>query len=135
MTLYTWNKDKFFFLWLYDDFGYDWCKLINMTFSFGAASRLAYPAYYVREMVDLWPKERGGHCTWNNNYRQCFKWQVENLDVHYYNYMTNYWRWVQRYGFLYFGALWLADNRGMMSNCNESHNGLEIQFPIFSESS
>ena len=45
-----------------------------MTFSFALASVVAYPCYFAREMVDLWPKERGGHCTWNNSYRQCFKW-------------------------------------------------------------
>ncbi len=28
------------------------------------ASFVSYPAYFVREMVDIWPKERGGHCTW-----------------------------------------------------------------------
>jgi hypothetical protein len=38
-------------------------------------------------MVDLWPKERGGFCTWQNNYRNCFKWMVENMDMHYFNYL------------------------------------------------
>ena len=69
LTLFTWNKNKFFFLWVYNDFPYDYCKAINMGFSFAVASTVAYPCYYIREMVDLWPKERGGHCTWNNNYR------------------------------------------------------------------
>jgi hypothetical protein len=44
-------------------------KFGMMSFSFFVAWSMAYPAYYVREMVDVWPKERGGHCTWNNNYR------------------------------------------------------------------
>lgn len=66
MTLFNFNKNKFHFLWTYQDFPYDLIKLENMIFSFGIASAVAYPAYYVREMVDLWPKERGGHCTWNN---------------------------------------------------------------------
>ena len=61
-------------MWLYNDFSYDYIKLLNMGFSFGISSVVAYPAYFAREMVDLWPKERGGHCTWNNSYRQCFKW-------------------------------------------------------------
>ena len=73
-TFYTFNKNKFFFMWLYNDFSYDYIKLLNMGFSFGISSVVAYPAYFAREMVDLWPKERGGHCTWNNSYRQCFKW-------------------------------------------------------------
>jgi len=69
LTLYTWCKNKFFFLWVYNDFNYDYCKAINMGFSFSVASAVGYPCYYIREMVDLWPKERGGHCTWNNSYR------------------------------------------------------------------
>ena len=105
-----------------------------MSLSFGLASALAYPAYYTREMVDLWPKERGGHCTWNNEYRKCFKWMVENMDMLGYNYLTGYWGWVKRYGAVYIGALWIADNLGMMSNCNETFNGLEAEFPIFAES-
>jgi len=90
LTLFTWCKNKFFFLWVYNDFNYDYCKAINMGFSFSVASAVAYPCYYVREMVDLWPKERGGHCTWNNSYRQCFKWCIENMDILGYNYLTNY---------------------------------------------
>lgn len=86
-------------------------------------------------MVDIWPKERGGHCTFNNNYRKCMKWMIENMDTHGYNYLTNFTKWMRRYGFLYFGSLWMADNLGMMSNCNETFNGLEVIYPIFCESS
>lgn len=57
------------------------------------------------------------------------------MDMLYYNYLPGYWTWVKRYGALYLGALWLADNFGMMSNCNEAFNSLEVQFPIFVESS
>jgi len=56
-------------MWTYNDFSYDWCKLIFTSLSLGAASILAYPFYHTREMVDLWPKERGGHCTFYNSYR------------------------------------------------------------------
>jgi hypothetical protein len=129
LTIYTFHKNKYFFLWLYNDFSYDLCKAVNMGVSFAIASMAAYPAYYTREMVDLWPKERGGHCTWNNEYRKCFKWQVENMDMLGYNFLTNYWQWVRRHGALYFVALWIADNVGMMSNCNEIHNGLEVISP------
>lgn len=105
-----------------------------MTTAFAIASVTSYPLYFIREMVDIWPKERGGHCTWNNNYRQCAKWMIENMDMMYYNYLSGYWTWMKRYGFGYFIALWVADNLGMFTNCNESHNGLEVQFPISSES-
>lgn len=134
LTFYSWIKNKFHFLWTYQDFSYDYIKFLNMGLSFFIASCCAYPAYFTREMVDLWPKERGGHCTWDNNYRQCFKWMIENVDHTGYNFYTNYWKWVQRHGFLYIGALWMADNLGMMSNCNEPFNSLEVQIPIFSES-
>ena len=133
-TFYTWNKNKYFFLWTYGDFSYDYCKALNLGTSFMFASLLAYPAYYCREMVDLWPKERGGHCTWNNSYRNCFRWMVENMDRLGFNYFTGYWNWVRRYGALYAGGLWMADSLGMMSNCNEGFNSLEAQFPIFTES-
>jgi len=134
-TLYTWTKNKFFYLFVYHDFPYDYIKLLNMIWSFGAASAIAYPMYYTREMVDLWPKERGGNCTWNNNYRACAKWMIENMDMHSYNYMANYTQWIRRYGAIYFIALWTADNLGMMDNCNEGWASIEVQNPIFSESS
>jgi solute carrier family 25 oxoglutarate transporter 11 len=134
LTLFSFHKNKYFFLWTYMDFSYDYIKVLNMGVSFAIASAVAYPAYYTREMVDLWPKERGGHCTWNNSYRACFKWQVENMDVLGYNFLKGYWGWVRRYGALYLGSLWVADSLGMMSNCNEGFNSLESQFAIFSES-
>lgn len=92
-----------------------------MSFSFLVSVMLAYPAYFTREMVDLWPKERGGHCTWNNNYRNCYKWMIENMDMFYFNYLTGMTRWIRRYGITYFIGLWMADNLGMFSNCNEAH--------------
>lgn len=68
-TIFTWLKNKMFFFWLYNDYNYSYCKAIMLGISFGFASLVSYPAYFAREMVDIWPKERGGHCTWNNNYR------------------------------------------------------------------
>lgn len=132
--LYSWAKNKFYFLWTYNDYGYNYIKAGMLGISFALSSGMAYPAYFTREMVDLWPKERGGHCTWNNNYRQCFKWMVENMDHMYYNFLSGYWRWFRKYGAGYFIALWTADNLGMFSNCNEAHASLEVQFPIASES-
>jgi hypothetical protein len=83
-TTYTFMKNKYFFLWTYSDFSYDYIKAGMLGLSFFISSIIAYPAYFTREMVDLWPKERGGHCTWNNNYRQCGKWMLENVDIMYY---------------------------------------------------
>lgn len=134
-TFYTFHKNKYFFMWTYQDFSYEYIKAINMAFSFAVGSVVAYPAYFCREMVDLWPKERGGHCTWNNNYRQCYKWMIENFDMLGYNYLAGYWQWVRRYGAVYFAALWTADSLGMMSNSNEGFNSLEVMYPHFAESS
>ena len=133
-TVYTFEKNKFFFLWLYNDFSYNYIKTGMMTIAFSLAVITAYPAYMTREMVDIWPKERGGHCTWNNNYRNCFKWMITYMDQLYINYLAGMWRWIGRYGASYFIGLWVADNLGMFSNCNESHASLEVQFPISSES-
>lgn len=131
---YSWMKNKTFFMWIYQDFPYDYIKCLNLGFSFAFASFLAYPMLACREMVDIWPKERGGHCTWNNNYRQCMKWMIENMDHTGFNFYHGYWTWFRRYGVVYLGSIWVADNLGMMSNGNEEFNGLEAQNAIFSES-
>ena len=68
-TLYSWAKNKFFFLWLYNDFSYEYIKAGMAGTAFMLSAMMAYPIYFIREMVDIWPKERGGHCTWNNSYR------------------------------------------------------------------
>lgn len=133
-TIYSFIKNKYFFMWVYNDFSYDYIKAGNMAISFGAAAFLAYPFYFTREMVDLWPKERGGHCTWNNSYRQCAKWMIENMDMLYFNYLTGLGRWMRRYGLAYGIALWTADNLGMFSNNNEAWASVEYQSPIASES-
>lgn len=127
-------KNKFFLFWTYNDFSYEWIKYVFMSICHFGASVCAYPAYFIREMVDIWPKERGGFCTWNNNYRQCAKWMLTNVDMQGYNYMRGFTQWQVKYGVPYFMAIWVADNLGMMSNCNESYNSLESQSPIFSES-
>lgn len=81
VNIYIFLKNKFFLFWVYNDISYEVCKAIFMTISFGTASFISYPAYHTREMVDLWPKERGGFCTWNNNYRQCFTWMIQNMEL------------------------------------------------------
>jgi hypothetical protein len=133
MAHYNWLKNKLYLLWVYNDFNYDIVKFGMMGFSHALASIVAYPAYFTREMVDIWPKERGGFCTWNNNYRNCFKWMIINMDQQFYNWFRGFGQWQKRYGVPYFIAVWMADNLGMMSNCNEAYNSLETQFPISSE--
>jgi hypothetical protein len=125
-TTYSFCKNKFFFLWTYNDYSYNYIKSGMMGISFFLASVIAYPAYHVREMVDLWPKERGGHCTWNNSYRECMKWMIVNVDEQFYNYLAGYSGWLKRYGVGYFIGLWFADTLGMFSNSNESWGSLEV---------
>lgn len=133
-TMYAFAKNKTYFMWVYQDFSYNYMKAINMGLSFFIATATSYPFYFAREMVDIWPKERGGHCTWNNSYRACYKWMLENVDHMYYNYLSGMSRWVARYGVGYFITLWVADNLGMFSNCNENFNSLESINPIAVES-
>mmetsp|Transcript_8811 Transcript_8811/g.14940 ORF Transcript_8811/g.14940 Transcript_8811/m.14940 type:complete len:349 (-) Transcript_8811:176-1222(-) len=134
VSIYIFLKNKFFFLWLYNDISYDWCKFCFINMSFFPAMFAAYPCYYTREMVDLWPKERGGFCTWNNNYRTCLKWMTVNWDMHYLNVMKGSSLWFQRYGLQYWFSIWIADSMGMFSNCNESYNSQEAIFPGSAES-
>jgi len=129
-TFYTFAKNKFFFLWVYDDFPYEFIKLGMMSVCFMGAAAIAYPAYFTREMVDIWPKERGGHCSWDNNYRKAFSWMIDNIEMLYVNYLPGFWTWFRRHGATYFVALWMADTVGMFSNCNEPMHGLETMFPI-----
>jgi len=68
-TIYSFVKNKYFFLWTYNEYSYNYIKAGMMAVSFAISSAMAYPMYFTREMVDIWPKERGGHCTWNNSYR------------------------------------------------------------------
>lgn len=93
VNFYIFLKNKFFLFWVYNDISYEVCKAIFMGTSFAIASFVSYPAYHTREMVDLWPKERGGFCTWNNSYRQCFTWMIHNMELQYYNYLRGMTAW------------------------------------------
>jgi hypothetical protein len=105
-----------------------------MAIAFGLASFMAYPLYFTRTMVDLWPKERGGHCTWKNSYRECAKWMILHMDQFYINFLAGYTQWFRRYGISYFIALWTADNLGMFSNVSEPYLSMDSMFPISAES-
>lgn len=122
---YTYLKNKFYFMVMYNDFNYSYIKFLELSFSFGFASVLAYPFLLTREMVDLWPKERGGHCTWNNNYRQCARWMLNNIEFLYGNFLANYWIWMRRQGAGIFAATWAADSMGVFCASNEPFSSLE----------
>ena len=93
-TTYVWLKNKMFFMWIYNGFSYEYCKFLMMVGSWAFAMALSYPCHFAREMVDLWPKERGGHCTWNNNYRYAITWMTENADLAFTNYFSGFARYM-----------------------------------------
>lgn len=131
---YIFLKNKFFFFWVYHDFSYNYIKGMNMFLSWAFAWGAAYPFHYARELVDLWPKERGGHCTWNNSYSQALKWMGENVDILYTNFFPNFWVYMVRKGFPIMGMMWALDNAGFFTNNMDPHLSLETQFPISMES-
>lgn len=51
------------------------CKMSIAAFSAYLACAFTYPwAVMSREMVELWPKEKGGVCTFQGNYRKAMAW-------------------------------------------------------------
>lgn len=117
---YAWLKNKMFFFWVYNDFSYEYCKTIMMTISWFSACFVSYPCFFAREMVDLWPKERGGHCTWKNNYKVAISWMFENTDILFTNFWGNYMTFMAKKGVPIFISFWIADNMGMFTNCADS---------------
>jgi hypothetical protein len=68
-------KDKLSFMWRVSEIPYFPVKIFMLTFSTYFACIFSYPwAVTIKEMVDLWPKEKGGVCTFDNNYRKAAVW-------------------------------------------------------------
>lgn len=62
----------------------------------------SYPwAVTIREMVELWPKEKGGVCTWDNNYRKAAVW-VRISILKYKSYLLKNQLWYHEFGTNYF---------------------------------
>lgn len=134
-SIYAWLKNKLFFFWVYNDFSYDWIKLLMMSFSWASGCFVSYPAYFAREMVDLWPKERGGHCTWKNSYYNAIQWAYHNQDMFFVQYFSGYWQYMAKKGVPVFIAAWIADNVGMFTNVSDSHYAFETVWPYMMENS
>lgn len=132
-STYAWLKNKMFFFWVYNDFSYDYIKLLMMTFSWSFATLVAYPSYFARDMVDLWPKEWGGHCTWQNNYRVAITWIYHNQDIFFTNFFHGYFNYMTKKGIPCFISFWIADNLGMFSNVSDSHQSIENVWPTYFE--
>lgn len=123
-----------FFLWVYQDFSYNMVKFVNFFFAFSIGWLFAYPWHYARELVDIWPKEKGGNCTFGNNYNQSIRWMFDNVDILMTNFFPNFWVHMIRKGIPIYIMLWILDNQGYYTNSADSHLSLESQFPVFMES-
>lgn len=123
--MYTWLKNKTFFVWLYNDVPYDVVKVFNLGIAFAAGSCFGYPFYRVKEMMDTWPKERGGRCTFEGSSWNAVKW----LRINYENYsttlLTNYWAWFRKQGSVFLIAMWIADNYGVFTNNMTDYNTID----------
>lgn len=124
-SMYTWLKNKSFFLWVYNDIPYNFCKFCNISIAFGAGSMFGYPFYQLKNMLDNWPKERGGRCTFEGSSWNAFKW----LRINYENYtttlMSGYWLWFRKQGAIFLIAMWLADNYGIFTNNMTDYNTID----------
>lgn len=108
-------KDKMSFTWRVGEMPYEPVKAVLITISAYLASIFSYPfGVTIREMVDFWPKEKGGICTWDNNYRKAavWLWYHEFSNTMWPGMFNNYfWRnfpWM-------FGSVWIADKLGMFT--------------------
>lgn len=123
--MYTWLKNKLFFLWLYNDISYSWVKFINMNIAFFVGSGFGYPFISLKEMMDTWPKERGGRDTFESSGWNAFKWFRLNFETYHTNFMNGYWRWFRRQGAIFYIAMWYADNMGLFTNNLSDPNTIE----------
>jgi len=114
--MYDWLKDKFGGVtYRMSDFPYALTKSIIAFFSVYFACVFSYPwAVTIREMVDLWPKEKGGVCTFQGNYRKAAVWLwYHDFGSNYFpGFMNNYF-WRQAPWML--TSLWIADKLGMFT--------------------
>jgi solute carrier family 25 oxoglutarate transporter 11 len=122
---YTWLKNKLFFLWLYNDINYSWVKFWMMNISFFAGSLFGYPFYFLKQMMEEWPKERGGRCTFQGSYWNAIKWMRQNWDWANTNLMQGYWKFFRRQGIIFYLAMWQADNMGLFTNNLSDINSIE----------
>ena len=131
--VYTWLKNKAFFMWIYNQVPYDWVKFWCMNISFAAGSIFGYPIYYLKEMVETWPKERGGHDTFKGSYYNALKFLRQNYDIYNTSFYEGYWRWFRTQGIIFYIAMWQADNMGLINNFKSDPNTL-TNIVSFSES-
>ena len=123
--MYTWFKNKTFFLWIYNDIPYDYIKVFNLSIAFATGSVMGYPFYRVKEMMDTWPKERGGKCTFEGSYWNAVKWLRLNYENYTTTLLTNYWTWFRKQGSIFLIAMWIADDYGIFTNNMTDYNTID----------
>lgn len=120
--MYTWLKNKAFFLWVYNDLPYSWVKFWCMNLAFAWGSFFGYPFYFLRQMMEDWPKERGGRCTFQGSYWNAAKFLRQNFDIYNSLFFDGYWRWFRTRGIIFYLAMWQADNMGIFTNYKTDFN-------------
>lgn len=113
---YDWLKDKFGTVtFRISDYPYGLVKGTMALISVYLACLFSYPwAVTIKEMVDLWPKEKGGVCTFQGNYRKAavWLWYHETTNTSFPGFMNNYF---YRQAPWMFASLWIADTLGMFT--------------------
>lgn len=122
---YAWMKNKLFMLWLYNDINYNWVKFIIISISVTAGSLVGYPFYTLKEIMDTWPKERGGRCTFEGSYYNGIKWLRLYWETYHTNLMENFTFWFRTRGIIFFFAMWHADNMGLFTNNMSDPNTID----------
>jgi solute carrier family 25 oxoglutarate transporter 11 len=122
---YTWCTNKVFFLWLYNEIPESWVRFwcLNIAFAFGSA--FGYPIYFLKEMVETWPKERGGHDTFKGSYYNALKFMRQNYDRYNTTFYQGYWRWFRTQGIIFYIACWQADKMGLFDNYRTDFNNIQ----------
>jgi hypothetical protein len=97
-----------------------------MSFGFTAGSIVGYPFYRLKEIIDTWPKERGGYDTFEGSYYIALKWYRQNFDSYHTVLMQGYWKWFSRKGIIFFLAMCQADNLGLFTNYQANYNSFKL---------
>lgn len=67
-----------------------------MNISITIGSIMGYPFYFLKEMIDNWPKERGGKSTFGGSYWAAARFFRLNMCDYNTNYMDGFWRFFRK---------------------------------------
>lgn len=113
---YDWLKDKFgAATYRISDFPLPIVKTLISGLSIYLACAFSYPfAVTIREMVEFWPKEKNGVCTWQGNYRRAAVWLwYHDFGSNYFpGFMNNY--FFRNFPWMFL-TLWVGDRMGMFN--------------------